>query len=114
LTGTWLIDPVDFTISATGDITGAALGTLLGSNGITIQTATSPTATSTNLIGTARSNGDIFVNDAVSWSADNTLTLNAFRNINVNAAITSSGAGGKVPVARRKPIPVATPSLGFG
>jgi len=97
LTGTWLIDPVDFTIAATGgDITGGALGTLLASNSITIQTATSPTATSTNLIGTTGSNGDIFVNEAVSWSANNTLTLNAFRNITINQSITSTGATGKL------------------
>lgn len=83
-------------------------------NSVTIQTATTGTDSATEQYGTTGSNGDIFVNDAVSWSANNTLTLNAFRNINVNAAITSSGAGGKVPVARRKPIPVATLSLGFG
>ena len=87
-TGTWLIDPVDFTIAATGgDITGAALGTLLASNSITVQTATSPTATATNLIGSTGTNGDIYVNDAVSWSANNTLTLDAYRNININQSI---------------------------
>ncbi len=37
--GTWLIDPVDFTIAASGgDITGAALTTLLGANSIYIST----------------------------------------------------------------------------
>jgi len=88
-TGTWLIDPVDFTIAASGgDITGTALGTLLDSNSITIQTATG-TNTATNLYGAAGTNGDIFVNDAVSWSAGTTLTLDAFRNININANITA-------------------------
>ena len=96
-TGTWLIDPVDFTIATTGgDITGAALGNLLATNSITIQTATSPTASATNLIGTAGTNGDIFVNDAVSWSANNTLTLDAYRNININQSITSTGTSGKL------------------
>ena len=89
-TGTWLIDPVDFTIAASsGDITGAALGSLLASNSITIQTATG-TNTATNLYGSTGTNGDIHVNDAVSWSANNTLTLNAFRNININQSITAT------------------------
>ena len=92
--GTWLIDPADFTISSSGDITGAALGTLLASNSITIQTAISPTATSTNLIGITGTNGDIIVDDVVSWSANNTLTLNAYRNININANISATGEEG--------------------
>ncbi|HWK54515.1 MAG TPA: filamentous hemagglutinin N-terminal domain-containing protein, partial [Hyphomicrobiales bacterium] len=38
-TGQWLIDPVDFTIAASGgDITGASLSGLLNSNHVTIQT----------------------------------------------------------------------------
>lgn len=93
----WLIDPLDFTIAASGgDITGAALGTLLASNSITIQTATSPTATATNLIGSAGTNGDIIVNDAVSWGSDFDLTLNAYRNIAINKNITATGTGGKL------------------
>jgi filamentous hemagglutinin family protein len=96
-TGQWLIDPVDFTVAATGgDISGTALGTLLATNSITIETATAPTATATNLIGSTGTNGDIFVNDTVSWSANTTLTLSAYRNININSAITASGASGKV------------------
>ena len=96
-TGTWLIDPLDFTVTATGgNITGAALGTLLASNSIQIETATAPTGTATNLVGTTGTNGDIHVNDAVSWNANTTLTLNAFRNININQTITAGGATGKV------------------
>lgn len=96
-TGTWLIDPLDFTIAASdGDITGAALGTLLASNSIQIETATSPTATATNLIGSAGTNGDIHVNDAVNWASSNGLTLKAFRNININQNITASNASGKL------------------
>ena len=96
LIGTWLIDPVDFTIAASGgNISGANLGNLLNSNSITIQTATG-TNSATNLFGTAESNGDIHVNDAVSWSADLTLTLDAYRNININQSITATGAEGKL------------------
>ncbi len=94
--GTWLLDPNDFTIAASGgDITGAALGTLLASNSITIQTSTG-TNTATNLYATTNGSGDINVNDAVSWSANTALTLNAYRNININKSITASGATGSL------------------
>ena len=80
--GTWLIDPNDYTIAASGgDISGATLSSNLGSGNVTILSSDGATA----------GNGDIFVNDAVSWSASNTLTLSAYRNVAVNADITASG-----------------------
>jgi len=80
-TGQWLIDPFDFTVASTGgDITGAALSSLLANNSITIQTADSPTAG-----GASGTNGDIFVNDGVTWSSGNTLKLSAYRSIEINA-----------------------------
>lgn len=85
--GTWLIDPTDFTIaSGSGALTGSGIGaTTLSSNlanaNVTLQTQS-----------TGAGNGDIFVNAAVSWSSANTLTLEAHRNINVNANITASHA----------------------
>jgi filamentous hemagglutinin family protein len=83
-TGTWLIDPPDFTIAANGgDITGATLGNNLNNTSVTIQS-------SQGTVNTA-GNGDIFVNDPITWSADTGLTLNAFRNIEVNANITATG-----------------------
>jgi filamentous hemagglutinin family protein len=85
--GTWLIDPVDFTIAASGgDMTGATLSSNLGSGNVTIQSTTGASGTA----------GNVNVNDAVSWSANTTLTLNAQNNININADITASGASGKV------------------
>jgi filamentous hemagglutinin family protein len=79
--GTWLIDPVDFTIAASGgDITGAALSTNLAGGNITI-------LSSSGAAGTA---GDVNVNDAVTWSV-NKLTLNAFNNININSNLNGSG-----------------------
>lgn len=81
--GTWLIDPVDFTIAASGgDISGATLSTNLGSGNVTIFSTS----------GSSGVNGDVNVNDAVSWSA-NTLTLNAYRNINLNANLSASATG---------------------
>ncbi len=94
LNGSWLIDPNDFTIAASGgDITGAALSTALGLNSVTIQTSstTASCAGATCTMGTAGS-GNINVNDTVSWSS-NTLTLMAANNINVNAVMTMSGVG---------------------
>ena len=86
-TGQWLLDPYDFTIGT--DITGAALGTALNSNSVTIET-TASNATCTNATcgaGSPAGNGDIFVHDSVTWSnSSSTLTLKAYRNIVVDGA----------------------------
>jgi filamentous hemagglutinin family protein len=85
LTGSWLIDPVDFTIAAgsgaltTSGIGATTLSTSLGSSNVSIATDAS-----------TGGNGDIFVNSAVSWSA-NKLTLTAHRNIAINANLNGSG-----------------------
>ncbi|MBQ0132601.1 MAG: filamentous hemagglutinin N-terminal domain-containing protein, partial [Comamonas sp.] len=79
--GTWLIDPNDYTIAASGgDMTGAQLSSRLENTSITLQSTS----------GSQAGNGDIFVNDSVSWSA-NKLTLNAQRNIAINATMNGSG-----------------------
>lgn len=99
-TGEWLIDPEDFTIgSAAGDnISGATLSALLVTNSVVITTAPGPDATTagappvTRLNTATNGNGDIFVNDAVSWTAapdTTTLTLNASRDVNINRAVTA-------------------------
>lgn len=86
--GTWLIDPFDYIIASSGgDITGAALSTNLATTNVSI-------VTGVNGQGSTGVNGDIYVNDAISWSSGTTLSLDAFRNINVNANITASGGGG--------------------
>ncbi|MFC4299877.1 GLUG motif-containing protein [Castellaniella hirudinis] len=84
--GAYLIDPNDFTIAASGgDMTGAQIGNMLENNGgVTIATAT---------MGTTGGNGDINVNDTVTWSR-NTLTLSAERNININAQMNAGGTAG--------------------
>jgi len=90
LMGSWLIDPLDFTIAASGgNITGAALSAELKLANVTLDTV--------HTTGSAA--GDINVNDAVNWSSNsanassNTLTLNAANNINVNAPITWGVSG---------------------
>ena len=85
-TGSWLIDPTDFTIAANGgDMTGADLTTaLLTTNSIIESSAATISGTSAL--------GNINVNDAVSWSA-NKLTLTAANNVNINAPMNVSGTG---------------------
>ena len=83
-TGSWLIDPADFTVAASGgDMTGAAVSTALASNNVTIQSGNGASGTA----------GNVNISDSVSWSA-NTLTLNASSNININAALNGSGTAG--------------------
>jgi filamentous hemagglutinin family protein len=103
-TGTWLIDPNDYTIAASGgNISGAQLSADLASSNVTIATASQ---------GTAGGNGDIFVNDAVGWSA-NTLTLNAERHIAINAVMTASGTAGlAMNYGGTHGNPAATPATG--
>ncbi|MDL2356049.1 MAG: filamentous hemagglutinin N-terminal domain-containing protein, partial [Pseudomonadota bacterium] len=101
LGGSWLIDPQDFTIggNATDNISGATLSALLVTNSVVISTLTGPdssvpgTPPVTNLNTATPGNGDINVNQAVSWTASSsptTLTLNAVRDVNVNQAITAT------------------------
>ncbi|HTN67480.1 MAG TPA: filamentous hemagglutinin N-terminal domain-containing protein [Burkholderiaceae bacterium] len=84
-TGTWLIDPTDFTIAAgSGARTGSSIGadTLssnLNSTDVTIET-----------VATGSEKGDIHVNSAVSWSK-NELKLSAHGDININASLNGSG-----------------------
>ncbi len=93
LTGTWLIDPADFTISGAGDITGAALSNSLVSSNVTIQS-------SQGINGT---NGDIFVNDVISWTAvpgtsPTTLTLNAVRDVIVTVGSKITAVDGNIEI----------------
>ncbi|NIJ41979.1 filamentous hemagglutinin family protein [Parvibaculum indicum] len=82
--GIWLIDPNDLTIAASGgDITGATLSANLEGGNVALSSND----------GATDGNGDIFVNDALSWSAANTLTLTAVRNIEINEAITAANGG---------------------
>ncbi|CAN5235758.1 hypothetical protein BH11PSE14_BH11PSE14_22300 [soil metagenome] len=84
ITGNWLIDPHNYTIgsSAGANMAGTTLSALLVTNNITISTA-----------GAGTEPGDIFVNDAVTWTASGaptTLTLLANGDVNINAPITAT------------------------
>ena len=82
-TGTWLVDPQDYTVAASGgDQTGAQLSTSLATTNVTLQSSS----------GGQAGSGNVNINDSVAWSADNTLTLIASNNVNVNANISATGA----------------------
>ncbi len=85
--GTWLIDPTDFTIAAAGgDMTGATLSASLEAGNVTIL------STSGAIAGV----GDVNVNDPVTWINPTTLTLSALRHVNVNQPISANGFSGGV------------------
>ncbi|MFW2147564.1 YDG domain-containing protein, partial [Acinetobacter sp. TY1] len=90
-TGTWLIDPTDFTIHGG---TGAATGSGIGA--ITLQNNLNNTSIQLETQNTGSEKGDIHVNAAVTWNKDTTLTLNAHNDININANITAQHQDGKV------------------
>ena len=84
--GTWRIDPWDLTVDAAAAST---INNSLATTNVTLQTtaagATGPGNTNPSGIG------DINVNSALAWSANTTLTLDAYHGVNVNAPITASG-----------------------
>ncbi|MDR1577139.1 MAG: filamentous hemagglutinin N-terminal domain-containing protein [Deltaproteobacteria bacterium] len=81
--GSWLIDPNDYTIAVGGDMSGAAVGQALDSNGdLTISSTQGKNS---------EGNGNIYVNDAISWSANSILTLDAENDIYINNAIKATG-----------------------
>lgn len=80
LTGSWMVDPVDFTIAPSGgDITGTTLSSELATTNVSLSSAN----------GASGTQGNLNVNDAVSWSS-NKLTLTAVNDININAVMTAS------------------------
>ncbi|KRC11936.1 hypothetical protein ASE11_00140 [Hydrogenophaga sp. Root209] len=80
--GSWLIDPTDFTVAATGgDISGAALSAALVDGNVVLDSTA----------GAQEGVGDLFVRDQVSWSA-NRLTLRAQRDIHLYQDLVGSGS----------------------
>jgi filamentous hemagglutinin family protein len=87
--GTWLVDPYDLTID------GAAATTISNTlnGGTNVTETTTATGASGDGIQDPNGVGDINVNAAITWTNPlASLTLNAYRAINVNAPI--NGAGG--------------------
>jgi filamentous hemagglutinin family protein len=86
--GTWLVDPYDLTIDATA---AATISNALN-GGSNVTETTTATGASSDGVQNANGVGDINVNAAIAWSnPDTTLTLDAYRGINVNAPISGAG-----------------------
>ncbi len=104
-TGLWLLDPTDFTVAASGgDITGADLGNALNMSSVTIDTNGGSCAGVT-CPGGAGTNGDIIINDTVTWGVANNLILKAYRDIvfDTGSDITNTAgfgapAGGEIHI----------------
>ncbi len=80
--GTWLIDPFDFVIALQGgNISGTQLSGALNQLSVVI----------TSDDGTGGVNGDIFVSDLVTWTAANSLTLLARRNVTISSSVSGGG-----------------------
>jgi filamentous hemagglutinin family protein len=87
--GSWLLDPYDLTVDSAA---AATIDSSLASNtNVTLQT----TATGTSGPGNPNpsGNGDIIIDSAIAWNTIATLSLSAYRNIDINADITVSGGG---------------------
>jgi len=80
--GLWLLDPDDLDIDA--GLASTISSTLEGGANVTQQTTESGSGGS----------GDITVSSDILWTSSASLTLSAYRNITVSAAISSSGGGG--------------------
>ncbi|HEY5106943.1 MAG TPA: YDG domain-containing protein [Caulobacteraceae bacterium] len=85
--GNWLIDPVTLTVDAPAATT---IATNLATTSVILQT----TATTASGPGNQSPGvGDIIVDAPISWASANTLTLDAYHSIAINADVTASGAG---------------------
>ncbi|WP_212784863.1 YDG domain-containing protein [Ferrigenium kumadai] len=94
--GNWLLDPVDFTIGVGGNITAATLITDLGLGSVTIQTGATMTCTGVACGAGTAGNGDIKLlpNEVVNWAGANSLTLSAYRNIDIGDGATFDASAG--------------------
>lgn len=101
-TGNWLLDPADLTICTACTTTANLSSDIFEPNGtnsnllvtdLIAQLAGANITVQTTAAGTG-GNGDIFVNTDINYNSSNSLTLTAFRNIEMNSGINNSGTGG--------------------
>ena len=88
-TGMWLVDPTDLTIDAAA---AATIDAALATTNVELDTYLdgSFSAIAGN---TAPGAGDINIASDLAWSSTNTLTLNAYHDINITAQITAATGG---------------------
>jgi filamentous hemagglutinin family protein len=102
LAGTLLLDPEDIVVGTGGTMTVEALEASLAKSNVVLST------------GAGNGNGDITVANAVSWSSGNSLTLNAYRNVAINGALTNTGGAAVTLRADSTGAGVGTVSFGAG
>ncbi len=87
--GTWLVDPYDLTIDST------AAGTIDAAlnNNTSVVEQTSASGSSGSGVANPNGSGDIIVAAPLTWNTGASLTLSAYRNVDVNAPISASGGG---------------------
>ncbi|MEI7607528.1 MAG: filamentous hemagglutinin N-terminal domain-containing protein, partial [Rhodospirillaceae bacterium] len=99
VSGTWLLDPWNVTISATGTSNLSTGGEVDPGADTTILASTLSTALNggNSVVITTGSGGssagDITVNAPISWGTPSSLTLSAYHNVTVNASLSNSGGG---------------------
>ncbi len=86
-TGEWLIDPITLTVDAAA---AATISTNLASTNVSLQTTASTASGPGNQ---SAGDGDIIINSGISWTSANTLTLNAYNDIAINAALDGQNGG---------------------
>jgi filamentous hemagglutinin family protein len=92
--GTLLLDPADFYILAAGAPAAPAGASSISNIQLQNQLATSDVVIATDsTVYPAGQHGDIFVNAPITWSTGSTLTLSAFRDIQINSAINAANGG---------------------
>ncbi len=99
--GTLLLDPADFYIDVVGGPTRPPGASVMTNVAVQNQLALGNFVVATNNASLAPGqNGDIFVNAAISWNANTTLTLNAFRDVvfafTGGPTVTNTGGGNLV------------------
>jgi len=91
LTGNWLVDPYDLTVDTAA---AATISGNLATTNVTLQT-TAGGATGAG-VAIANGQGDINIDADISWASGNSLTLDAYRDVNFYANVQVTGAGGVV------------------